>query len=75
MDTLGREYGWTVDEILSMPKSQVFACLDAISNRYAREAEAYKKAEGKSGSSDITDIDEVLRTNPSQLKAFGAVVK
>jgi hypothetical protein len=43
IDTLGHEYGWTVEQILDMPKDQVFACLDAIGNRYGREAAAYEK--------------------------------
>ena len=58
MDTLAHEYGWTVEQILDMPKDQVFACLDAIANRYGREASAYdKQSKTASGTVDFEDID------------------
>lgn len=57
-----------------MPKSQVFACLDAISNRYGREADAYKKAGDGKGSNNVTDIDAMIKNNPQQLRALGATI-
>lgn len=57
-----------------MPKSQVFSCLDAISNRYAREADAYDKAGKGKGEKPVTDIDAMVKNNPQQLKALGVTI-
>lgn len=57
-----------------MPKSQVFLCLDAISNRYAREADAYDQAGKNKDNKPVTDIDAMIKNNPQQLKALGVTV-
>ena len=68
MDTLAHEYGWTIEQILDMTKDQVFACLDAIANRYGREASAYEKNKNNPpGTVAFEDIDG----SPERLAAMG----
>lgn len=69
MDTLAHEYGWSIPTIMDMTREQVFSCLDAIGNRYGREASAYEK--NKTKQDGTVDFDDALHNNPEQLQAMG----
>lgn len=61
IDILAYEYGWTVDEILSLSKEAIKFIVDAILQRRKKEKEYIKKSfEGKKGSSfkNFTESNE-----------------
>lgn len=54
-----------------MTRREVFACLDAISNRYGREAAAYDKDKKKD---EVEVDDDALKNDKARLLGMGVKI-